>query len=186
MDGFDHLEKVRKTALQVLQDSGSAEHGRFVKACTELKLPLNRSKRLVRGLLGPLLGGELDGLLGLLMQARDKSMKFVAKALAVLCFRLLVCARRVWPLPVPTEQSSIMNMQTPVELTSQSLMAELKLKDEQDVACEARLGLDKFENDDGTFQCMLQMMLRKHLDGMGDILPVEDATQVFTRVSWPR
>ena len=91
MDGYDHLEVVKRCAGAVLEDGGSQPHQRFVDICAGLGLPFADGKRMIRGLLGPLLGGELDGHLGILMQSRDKTAKFVAKTLAL-------CAHASWPL----------------------------------------------------------------------------------------
>ena len=79
MDGYDHLEAVRRNAVAVVQEEASEPHRRFSDVCARLGLPLAKGKKLVRGTLGPLLGGEVDGSLGLLIHGRDKTAKLVVK-----------------------------------------------------------------------------------------------------------
>ena len=79
MDGYDHLEIIKKSALAVVTSESAAPHQRFVQVCADLGLPLAKSKKLVRGMLGPILGGEIDGELGLLIHGRDKTAKFLVK-----------------------------------------------------------------------------------------------------------
>ena len=61
MGGYDHLEVVKRNVELILSDGGSAPHKNFVRTCNALGLPLAKGKSLVRGLLGPILGGEIDG-----------------------------------------------------------------------------------------------------------------------------
>ena len=66
----------------------AAEAGRerlrdqFVDTCDNLKLPLNAGKRLVRALGGPVLGGEIDGVRGLLSHNRGKGLELFARYVA--------------------------------------------------------------------------------------------------------
>ena len=86
MDGVDHLRKVKAAAAAVEETSG---HRRFAEECQRLGLPLNAGKRLIAGSYASLLGGELDGVAGVLAHAKDKNAKFMSKSIAL-------CSMRSW------------------------------------------------------------------------------------------
>ncbi len=83
MDGFDFFRRLRVFRDGIDQESLSREHGRFVAACAAIGLPLNAGKRLVRGLSAQMLGGELDGVRGVLGLAREKGHRLIAKSLCL-------------------------------------------------------------------------------------------------------
>ena len=90
MDGVDHLRKVKAAAAE-MQETDS--HKRFAEVCAQLGLPLNEGKRLIAGSYAGLLGGELDGVAGVLSHARDKNARFLTKSVAL-------CSLRSWSAPV--------------------------------------------------------------------------------------
>ena len=77
---LDGLSVVRAVSDRFAARS-AAEAGRerlrdqFVDTCDNLKLLLNAGKRLVRALGGPVLGGEIDGVRGLLSHNRGKGLE---------------------------------------------------------------------------------------------------------------
>lgn len=85
LDGFDYI---RKTNFSSLLGKGahknSAEHEKFVRTSHSLGLPLNAAKSLVKAFKGPILGGEVDGLLGRVQHARDKGFMIMATTLTLL------------------------------------------------------------------------------------------------------
>ena len=56
----------------------------FVNACSKFGLPLNLGKSVVRSFVGACLGGELDGVSGILRVSQEKSHVFASKTAAIL------------------------------------------------------------------------------------------------------
>lgn len=85
LDGFDYI---RKTDFSSLLGKGSLKtseaHAKFVQTSHKLGLPLNAAKSLVKAFKGPILGGEVDGILGRVQHARDKGHKLMATTFALL------------------------------------------------------------------------------------------------------
>ena len=93
MDGFDYFTKLRIDQDELRRVQGvlkfdsagrSSELSRFVLECQRRNLPLNEGKSVLQKFCSSVLGGELDGLRGVLMHARDKNFKFASRTLALL------------------------------------------------------------------------------------------------------
>ena len=72
LDGLDVVRAVsgRSAARSAAEAGRERLRDQFVDTCDNLKLSLNAGKRLVRALGGPVLGGEIDGVRGLLSHKR--------------------------------------------------------------------------------------------------------------------
>ena len=55
-----------------------------VDACNKFGLPLNFGKSVVRSFVGACLGGELDGVSGILRVSQEKTHAFASKTAAIL------------------------------------------------------------------------------------------------------
>ena len=77
LDGLDVVRAVsgRSAARSAAEAGRERFRDQFVDTCDNLKLPLNAGKRLVRALGGPVLGGEIDGVRGLLSHNRGKGLE---------------------------------------------------------------------------------------------------------------
>ena len=62
----------------------SVEMASLITECQKRNLPLNEGKAVLQQSCSSVLGGGLDGLLGVLMHARDKNFKFSSRTLALL------------------------------------------------------------------------------------------------------
>ncbi len=60
---------------------------RFVMECRRRNLPLNVGKEVMQDFCATILGGELDGVAGTLMHARDKGSRLANRTLAILFLR---------------------------------------------------------------------------------------------------
>ena len=86
LDGFDVVRAVSDRFAACSAEEAGRERLRdqFVDTCDNLKLSLNAGKRLVRALGGPVLGGEIDGVRGLLSHTRGKGLELFARYVAFL------------------------------------------------------------------------------------------------------
>ena len=93
MDGIDILTKLVEEegtfkgvykSLKYTTKGRSRFMKRFVHECKRRGLPLNIGKSVCRQFCSTVLGGEVDGLAGVLMHERSKGHKFIAKSLCVL------------------------------------------------------------------------------------------------------
>ena len=86
LDGLDVVRAVsdRFAARSAAEAGRERLRDQFVDTCDNLKLPLNAGKRLVRALGGPVLGGEIDGVRGLLSHNRGKGLELFARYVAFL------------------------------------------------------------------------------------------------------
>ena len=71
------------TAASAGAPEESPAHRAVVEKCANLNLPLNAGKQVIGAIHGSLLGGELDGVRGVLSVARGKSAKLAAKAVVL-------------------------------------------------------------------------------------------------------
>ena len=93
MDGFDLIQRrvieEKCFAALVVEFSNSDPLKspvmlRFIHECSVRKLPLNEGKQVVKALNAVILGGELDGITGVLLHERSKSAKLAMRTLALL------------------------------------------------------------------------------------------------------
>ena len=93
MDGADYFTRLKVVHGTLQRSNGEVippEGERnpvmagFVGACEKLGLPINLGKQVIRDFHGAVLGGELDGIQGVLRVAPEKSHRFVAKTCALL------------------------------------------------------------------------------------------------------
>ena len=86
LDGLDVVRAVsgRSAAGSAAEAGRERLRDQFVDTCDNLKLPLNAGKRLVRALGGPVVGGEIDGVRGLLSHNRGKGLELFARYVAFL------------------------------------------------------------------------------------------------------
>lgn len=57
----------------------------FVRFCKQSNIPLSAGKSVVRALRATILGGDLDGLRGMLSHSREKTMKLMLESLGMVC-----------------------------------------------------------------------------------------------------
>jgi hypothetical protein len=93
MDGFDLISKVQAThntlksvhkLLETDQAGRSPEMARFIFECERRNLPLNTGKEVIASFSAGILGGEFEGVHGVMRHARDKGEMFLGKSLALL------------------------------------------------------------------------------------------------------
>lgn len=93
MDGFDSVSKVRLingTLVGGEVEGGRVPGGRsgimarFIEECRKRGLPLNAEKSVTFFCCGVILGGELDGIRGVLRHSRGKGQRLVARSLALI------------------------------------------------------------------------------------------------------
>ncbi len=92
MDGFDLVTRL-KTFRDILGaaqghpafsvDGKSLDMARFVMERRRRNLPLNVGKEVMQDFCATILCGELDGVAGILMHARDKGSRLASRTLAV-------------------------------------------------------------------------------------------------------
>ena len=106
MDGFDFFTRLQLLSKELVSVEGSPIESRagksavmsiFIDACKKLGLPLNFGKSVVRSFVGACLGGELDGISGILRVSQDKSHGFACKSAAMLsCKQVNQVASQHW------------------------------------------------------------------------------------------
>ena len=70
--------------LDFAEDGRPPEMSRFVTECRRRNLPLNVGMEVMQDFCTTILGGELDGVAGVLMHARDKGARLANRTLAIL------------------------------------------------------------------------------------------------------
>ena len=93
MDGADYFTRLRIVWGVLRRSNGGELPGpgerhpvmvAFARACKALGLPINHGKRIVQDFHGAVLGGEMDGINGVLRVALEKGHGFVARTCALL------------------------------------------------------------------------------------------------------
>ena len=90
LDGADYVTRLRVISGVLRRSDGGELPAKnpvmegFVAACASLGLPLNHGKKVVEDFHGAVLGGELDGIEGVLRVGPDKSHQFVGRTCALL------------------------------------------------------------------------------------------------------
>ena len=93
MDGFDLITRLKivrghlvgaHTELRFDEKGKSLEMSRFVTECRRRGLPLNEGKSVMQSFCASILGGELDGVAGVLMHSREKGFRMFNRSLALL------------------------------------------------------------------------------------------------------
>ena len=103
MDGADYFTRLRVVGGTLRRSDGGELPGPgernpvmegFVAACKKLGLPINLGKQVIQDFYGTVLGGEMDGLAGVLRVAPEKTHRFVARTAGLLadtCVTQVAC-----------------------------------------------------------------------------------------------
>ena len=80
LDSYHEVRRIKAASRDVLEGTASDRHRRFIKACEDLRLPLNQGKKLV----GAVRGGDLDGETGTFEASHDKKVNLMGLAAALM------------------------------------------------------------------------------------------------------